>query len=189
MKLATSFAALAHFGPDYRFQTRSMGTPNWIQRERASWASCTYTVTATLFRQEGSGCAVSIAGTARVASSRRRLGGDRAALPGRSVYNASVCRATSPCAYPQRHCNRRKNRSASWRIREPRLQGALLKHTSTRLRDILWEQNAHSVNEIADRLGYLLGGSSTVQQFLVETVALKQMRSMSTAHRALSTTG
>ena len=48
-----------------------------------------------------------------------------------------------------------------------------LKHTSDRLRDILWQQNAHSINEIAERLGGLLGGASAVQQFLIDNCGLE----------------
>src|SRR5262249_53495151 len=44
----------------------------------------------------------------------------------------------------------------------------LLSHTSPKLRDILWIQNAHSVNEIADRLGDVLGGSEALRQFLID---------------------
>ena len=47
-----------------------------------------------------------------------------------------------------------------------------LSQTSRPLRDILWEQNAYSVNEIADRLGRLLGGASAVQQFLVDNARI-----------------
>ena len=41
------------------------------------------------------------------------------------------------------------------------------------MRDILWQQNAHSINEIADRLGDLLGGAAVVQQFLIENCGLE----------------
>jgi D-alanyl-D-alanine carboxypeptidase len=36
------------------------------------------------------------------------------------------------------------------------------------LRDILWIQNAHSINEIADRLGSVLGGAEALRQFLID---------------------
>ena len=46
----------------------------------------------------------------------------------------------------------------------------LLSHTSTKLKDILWIQNAHSVNEIADRLGNRLGGAEALREFLIDVV-------------------
>jgi hypothetical protein len=48
-----------------------------------------------------------------------------------------------------------------------------LSHESERLQDILWEQNAHSINEIADRLGSLLGGPLSVEDFLIENADIE----------------
>jgi D-alanyl-D-alanine carboxypeptidase len=48
----------------------------------------------------------------------------------------------------------------------------LLSHTSTKLKDILWIQNAHSVNEIADRLGSVLGGAGALRQFLIDVAQI-----------------
>ena len=43
-----------------------------------------------------------------------------------------------------------------------------LSHSSASLREILWEQNAFSVNDIADRLGRSLGGAEAVRNDLIE---------------------
>ena len=48
-----------------------------------------------------------------------------------------------------------------------------LSHDSEKLKDILWIQNAHSINEIADRLGDQLGGSEALRQFLREAAGLE----------------
>jgi len=48
----------------------------------------------------------------------------------------------------------------------------IFSHESLSLRDILFYQNAHSVNQIAERLGEAVGGPAGVQQFLVKDVGL-----------------
>jgi D-alanyl-D-alanine carboxypeptidase len=56
----------------------------------------------------------------------------------------------------------------------------LLSHTSTKLKDILCIQNAHSVNEIADRLGNRLGGAEALREFLIDVVVhVARMKSLS----------
>src|SRR3989449_11463719 len=47
-------------------------------------------------------------------------------------------------------------------------------HVSESLRDILFYQNAHSTNSIADRLGEALGGPRAVEEFLVKDVGIPQ---------------
>lgn len=48
-----------------------------------------------------------------------------------------------------------------------------LSHDSEKLKDILWLQNAHSINEIADRLGDQLGGPEAIRQFLLGSAELE----------------
>ena len=48
-----------------------------------------------------------------------------------------------------------------------------LSHYSEKLSNILWQQNAHSINEIADRLGDSLGGPEALRQFLMEAAQLE----------------
>jgi D-alanyl-D-alanine carboxypeptidase/D-alanyl-D-alanine-endopeptidase (penicillin-binding protein 4) len=43
-----------------------------------------------------------------------------------------------------------------------------LSRNSPRLLDILWVQNAHSINQIADRLGDSLGGAEVLRQFVLD---------------------
>jgi D-alanyl-D-alanine carboxypeptidase len=49
---------------------------------------------------------------------------------------------------------------------------ALASHTSSSLRDILFYQNAHSVNQTAERLGEAVGGPAAVEQFLIKDVGI-----------------
>src|SRR2546428_13885641 len=52
--------------------------------------------------------------------------------------------------------------------------GGIASHVSESLRDILFYQNAHSTNSIADRLGEALGGPRAVEEFLVKDVGIPQ---------------
>jgi D-alanyl-D-alanine carboxypeptidase/D-alanyl-D-alanine-endopeptidase (penicillin-binding protein 4) len=45
-------------------------------------------------------------------------------------------------------------------------------HVSSSLRDILFYQNAHSSNSIADRLGEAVGGPEAVEAFLVNSIGV-----------------
>jgi len=46
------------------------------------------------------------------------------------------------------------------------------KHVSTALREILFTQNSHSSNPIAERLGEAVGGPKAVQDFLVQQIGI-----------------
>jgi len=50
----------------------------------------------------------------------------------------------------------------------------LASHLSPALRDIVFEQNAKSVNQTAERLGEAIGGPKAVQEFLVRGVGIPQ---------------
>jgi len=45
-------------------------------------------------------------------------------------------------------------------------------HLSSSLRDIVFVQNAHSVNQTAERLGEAIGGPKAVEKFLIQEVGL-----------------
>src|SRR3989475_10716687 len=51
---------------------------------------------------------------------------------------------------------------------------SIASHVSESLRDILFYQNAHSTNSIADRLGEALGGPRAVEEVLVKDVGIPQ---------------
>src|SRR5207253_10354839 len=50
----------------------------------------------------------------------------------------------------------------------------LTSHVSQSLRDILFYQNAHSINQIAERVGESVGGPKGVEAFLVRDVGITQ---------------
>jgi D-alanyl-D-alanine carboxypeptidase/D-alanyl-D-alanine-endopeptidase (penicillin-binding protein 4) len=173
MKLATSFAALAHFGPDYRFQTSVYGDSELDAKKRSLLGSLYVQSDGNpvLGKKEASALSRSLvrrglrrvegnlvvigplslddryAGLKSAEQLRRVLTRSGIAIKGKTLHTADLPGLESKVLY--------------------------LKHTSDRLRDILWEQNAHSINETADRLGDLLGGSLVVQQFLIENCGLE----------------
>lgn len=173
MKLATSFAALAHFGADHRFETsvygdseldakkksllgslyvQSDGNPVFGKKEAAALSRSL--VRRGLRRVEGNLVVIGplslddrYSGLKSAERLRRVLTRSGIAIKGKTLHTADLPSLDSKVLY--------------------------LKHTSDRLRDILWQQNAHSINETADRLGDLLGGSLVVQQFLIESCGLE----------------
>jgi D-alanyl-D-alanine carboxypeptidase len=47
-------------------------------------------------------------------------------------------------------------------------------HLSRSLKEIVWEQNAYSVNKTAERLGAAIGGPTAVRQFLIREVGIPE---------------
>jgi D-alanyl-D-alanine carboxypeptidase/D-alanyl-D-alanine-endopeptidase (penicillin-binding protein 4) len=173
MKLATSFAALAHFGPDYRFQTSVYGDSE-LDTKKKSLSGSLYVQSdgnPVFGRKEAAALSRSL-----VRRGLRRVEGDLVVIGPLSLDD----RYTGLKSAEQL---RRALTRSGIAIKGKTLQAAdfpsldskvlYLKHTSDRLRDILWEQNAHSINETAERLGDLLGGSVIVQQFLIENCGLE----------------
>ncbi|HZI51528.1 MAG TPA: D-alanyl-D-alanine carboxypeptidase [Terriglobia bacterium] len=65
------------------------------------------------------------------------------------------------------------------RVSKPTKRGSqsgvvLSTHVSEPLRKIIWEQNAHSDNRIAERLGVAIGGPEAVRQFLIRGVGIPE---------------
>ncbi|HEY3132786.1 MAG TPA: D-alanyl-D-alanine carboxypeptidase [Acidobacteriota bacterium] len=65
----------------------------------------------------------------------------------------------------------------------------IVEHRSAPLRDILWYQNAHSVNVIADRLGAALGGARATERFLQEQVGISPGDMYLTSNSGLDANG
>src|SRR5262245_43554482 len=174
MKLATSFAVLAHFGPEYRFQTLVYGDSE-LDTKKKSLLGGLYVRSdgnPVFGRKEAAALSRSL-----VRRGLRRVEGDLVVI--------------GPLCLDDRYS---REKSAEQLRRTLTRSGIVIKgktvlqttdaidlnskvpyltHTSDSLREILWEQNAHSVNEIADRLGNLLGGSTAVQNFLMENCGLE----------------
>jgi D-alanyl-D-alanine carboxypeptidase/D-alanyl-D-alanine-endopeptidase (penicillin-binding protein 4) len=175
MKLATSFVALAYFGPDHRFHTTVYGDSQ-LDTKKHTLAGNLYVISDgnPLFNKKDA----SALSRCLVGRGLRRVEGDL-------VVVGPFCldqRFTAQKSAEQLH--RSLGRSGIRIKGKIRLEPAVsafnvdskvlyLSHASDRLRDILWEQNAYSVNETADRLGDLLGGPLAVQQFLVEAAGIE----------------
>ena len=173
MKLATSLVALARLGPDYRFVTRVYGDAPIDQEKR--------TLPGNLYLVSDGNPLLGRPDLYRLSRSLRRRGLRR--VTGDLVVAGpfSVNSRNNP-NYAARYLAR------YFRRRGIRIQGQVhlvpkeclgersrirfLSHTSASLRDILWEQNAFSVNDIADRLGRSLGGAEAMRDYLIREMGI-----------------
>jgi D-alanyl-D-alanine carboxypeptidase len=174
MKLATSFAALTHFGPDYRFQTSVYGDSELDTKKKSLPGSLYVRSDGNPIFGKKEAAALS---RSLVRRGLRRVEGDLVVLGPLSLDDRYT--VTKSADQLRRALTRSgitiKGKTQLLTADSLQLDSKVLylKHTSDRLPDILWQQNAHSVNEIADRLGDLLGGAAAVQQFLVESCGLE----------------
>lgn len=170
MKLATSFFALSRLGADQRFQTEIYGDAALDSRAKALPGNL-YVVS------DGdpslrSSDALSL-GRTLVRRGLRRVNGDLVIVGPFSLYSDR---------YPVRNSSDALRRSLSrvgifvkGKVRTVPFEQVdlsskilFMRRESDRLRDILWLQNAHSINEIADQVGDLLGGPEALEDFLIE---------------------
>jgi D-alanyl-D-alanine carboxypeptidase/D-alanyl-D-alanine-endopeptidase (penicillin-binding protein 4) len=173
MKLATSFAALATLGAEHRFETSVYGDSPLNTKSKS--------LTGNLYLISDGNPVFGAKDATALSRSLVRRG--LRVVAGDLVVVGPFCLddryTTQKSAEELRRFLTRsgisikgKVRSASLSPTEFRSKILYLSQTSRPLRDILWEQNAHSVNEIADRLGRLLGGASAVQQFLIDNARI-----------------
>jgi D-alanyl-D-alanine carboxypeptidase/D-alanyl-D-alanine-endopeptidase (penicillin-binding protein 4) len=169
IKVATSFTALSKFGPEYHFETAFYADGVVDTRRRTLdgdlivYATGDPVLTATdltrLARQ------VLSAGISRVTG--------KLVISGPLTYNAFT---DSDVAIKRFEVVLRK---IGFRWTGPSRRGGavhgtkIASHLSSRLRDNVFVQNAHSVNQTAERLGEALGGPHAVEKFLVQEVGLK----------------
>jgi D-alanyl-D-alanine carboxypeptidase/D-alanyl-D-alanine-endopeptidase (penicillin-binding protein 4) len=159
--VATSFAALAKFGPDYHFET-SFFSDGVINKK-------TRTLTGDLIlRSTGDPVLTSLDVNRLV----------------RDVVKAGIVRVTGnlivtgPFTYSTFYTTDRAVKGLAQAFKRAGLKvgppltrattrGTLITtHVSSSLRDVLFYQNAHSVNQIAERLGEAVGGPLGVERFL-----------------------
>jgi serine-type D-Ala-D-Ala carboxypeptidase/endopeptidase (penicillin-binding protein 4) len=169
MKMATSFFALYQLGPDYRFRTYVYG------ESKADLT--TKSLAGDLFVISDGDPLLGLADARTLARSLVR-GGLRK-VQGNLVVVGPFSLNENWTAQRSAEQLRRYLARSGVLIRgkiEWVPQGGvdveskvlLLSHVSPKLRDILWIQNAHSINEIADRLGNVLGGAEALRQFLID---------------------
>jgi D-alanyl-D-alanine carboxypeptidase/D-alanyl-D-alanine-endopeptidase (penicillin-binding protein 4) len=169
IKVATSFAALSKFGPEYHFETGFYGDGPIVKKTR--------TLSGNLVLQTTGDPVLTTADVTRLIREVTRAGILR--VTGNLVI-------TGPFTYGAFYSTEKaaKGLSAALRRAGVKIQGTDIggtvrgtkigSHASSSLRDILFYQNAHSVNQIAERLGEAVGGPRAVEKFLVKDVGLPQ---------------
>ena len=167
IKVATSFAALASLGPDYHFETSfySVGSIN----------KKTHTLNGNLILHTTGDPVLSAVDMTRLVRDLVQAGISRVTgdliITGPFTYGKFYTTATATRGVTQ--ALRRTGVRFGGTTKSGTLDGTrIATHVSSSLRDILFYQNAHSVNEIAERLGEALGGSRAVEEFLTKDLAL-----------------
>jgi D-alanyl-D-alanine carboxypeptidase/D-alanyl-D-alanine-endopeptidase (penicillin-binding protein 4) len=169
IKVATSMAALYKFGPDYRFRTAfyADGTVNKKTR----------TLNGNLVLVSTGDPMLMTADVTRLIRQVTRSGITR--------VNGSLV-VTGPFTYAGYYKTDRAVNALSRLMRKMGLrvtagikQGVpagneLASRMSITLRDILFYQNAHSSNPVAERVGEVVGGPKAVEKFLIETVGISK---------------
>jgi D-alanyl-D-alanine carboxypeptidase/D-alanyl-D-alanine-endopeptidase (penicillin-binding protein 4) len=169
IKIATSFAALTRFGPEYHFET-SLYTDGVIDKK-------TRTLRGDLILNATGDPVITTLDVSRLARVVVRMGIAR--VTGNLIVSG-------PFSYGKLYSSdkaikgfatvlRRAGVRVSGRTQTGTVRGtALVTHVSSSLRDILFYQNAHSSNPIAERIGEAMGGPKAVEQFLVREVGIPQ---------------
>jgi D-alanyl-D-alanine carboxypeptidase/D-alanyl-D-alanine-endopeptidase (penicillin-binding protein 4) len=167
IKVATSFAALAKFSPDYHFET-AFYTDGVINKK-------TRTLEGNLILQSSGDPVLTTIDVARLV---------------RDVVRAGIVRVTGdlvvtgPFTYSVYHTTDKASKALVQTLRRSGVKIAgiedggaprgtkITSHVSESLRDILFYQNAHSVNQIAERLGEAVGGPKGIERFLVKDLGI-----------------
>jgi D-alanyl-D-alanine carboxypeptidase/D-alanyl-D-alanine-endopeptidase (penicillin-binding protein 4) len=167
IKVATSFAALAKFGPEYHFET-SFSSDGVVDKK-------TRTLKGDLILESAGDPVLTSVDVSRLV---------------RDVVRAGISRVTGnlivigPFTYGKYYTTDRAIKGLTQVLKRSGIKiGAsknsdtprgtkITSHISSSLRDILFYQNAHSVNPIADRLGEAVGGPAGVEQFLIKDLGV-----------------
>jgi D-alanyl-D-alanine carboxypeptidase/D-alanyl-D-alanine-endopeptidase (penicillin-binding protein 4) len=170
IKVATSFAALSKFGPEYHFETNFYADGAINKKTR--------TLNGNLVLQTTGDPVLTSIDVARLLRDVVREGISRVngnlVVTGPFTYALSYTttdKATKALAQTLRRMGVRFNDTVNGGI----AQGTkIASHTSSSLRDILLYQNEHSVNPTAERLGEAVGGPKGVEQFLIKDLNINQ---------------
>lgn len=170
IKLATSFTALQKFGPDFHFETAfyTLGT---IDKK-------TRTLKGDLILHSTGDPVLSTADVNRLVNDVIRTGVARVTgnliVTGPFTYASytKTAEGTRRLAAVLKRMGIRVAGSTTFRAPSG-VRGAMLStHNSASLRDILFRQNAHSINTTAERVGEAVGGPKGVEAFLTGTVGI-----------------
>jgi len=167
IKVATSFAALSKFGPDYHFET-AFYTDGSINKK-------TRTLNGNLILQATGDPVLSSIDVSRLVREVVRAGIGRVTgdliVTGPFTYGMfyTTEKATKSLAQSLRRVGIRFNDA----VNGGTVRGTLITdHMSQSLREILLYQNEHSVNQIAERVGEAVGGPRGVEQFLIKDLGI-----------------
>jgi D-alanyl-D-alanine carboxypeptidase/D-alanyl-D-alanine-endopeptidase (penicillin-binding protein 4) len=166
-KIATSFTALYKFGPEYHFETAFYADGEITKKNR--------TLNGDLVLFSTGDPILTATDLTRmihevVAAGISRVNGNFI-IAGPFTYNTFL---ETSAAAPRMEALLKKlgvRYSGSWKKGSAR-GSKIASHTSQSLRDILFVQNAHSVNQTAERLGEAVGGPPAVEKFLVKEIGL-----------------
>lgn len=170
IKIATSFAALDKLGAEYHFETAFEATGEINQKTRTLQGDLVLASTGdpllttaqmnTLIRQ------VARAGVHRVTGSLVVTG----------PFTYASYHNTNTAIRRLETLLRRQGIRISKPTRRGPASGKVLgnPHVSKSLREIVWEQNAKSVNRTADRLAEAIGGPQAVRDFLVHRIGIPE---------------
>jgi D-alanyl-D-alanine carboxypeptidase/D-alanyl-D-alanine-endopeptidase (penicillin-binding protein 4) len=167
IKVATSFAALTKFGPEYHFETSFYGDGPINKKTR--------TLMGNLILQATGDPVLTTLDVARlvrdvVRSGITRVNGDLV-VTGPFTYGTFY--ATDKATKALAAALNRAGVKVSSTTNNGTIRGTkITTHLSSSLKDILFYQNAHSVNQIAERVGEAVGGPKAVEQFLIKDVGI-----------------
>jgi D-alanyl-D-alanine carboxypeptidase/D-alanyl-D-alanine-endopeptidase (penicillin-binding protein 4) len=168
IKVATSFTALQALGPDYRFKTAfySAGTINKKTR----------TLKGDLILKATGNPVLATADVTRMVRQLTKAGIGK--VTGSLIIDGPFTYASYYTSAKAVRALQTRLRTLGIRVAGPVKYGTArgdlqASHESQSLREILFLQNAHSSNPIAERLGEALGGPHAVERFLVEHVGLE----------------
>ncbi len=176
IKLATSFTALQKFGPDFQFETAFYAAGDIDKKTR--------TLKGDLILQSTGDPVLSTADVNRLVRDVIRAGVARVSgnliVAGPFTYASysKTADGTKHLAATVRKMGIRVSGATNFRaVSGLGRQGTMLSsHSSANLRDILFAQNAHSINLTAERVGEAVGGPKGVEAFLTGSVGIPPAR-------------
>ena len=169
IKIATSFAVLRKLGPEYHFETTLLMDGVVNKKTRTLTGNLVLLATGDPM----------LAATDVTRLLRQVIKAGIVQVNGDLIVNG-------PFTYGRYYTTGRALKGLSTTLRKLgiRVKGAtkageargtkLGSHFSSSLRDILFYQNAHSSNSIADRIGEAVGGPDAVEQFLVQELGIPE---------------
>jgi len=169
IKVATSFAAMEKLGAEYHFETAFEAAGEINKKTRTLEGDLVLQATGD-----------PLLGTADVNRMIRQvIGAGIARVTGNLIVTgpftyAAYMTTAEAVKRLEGLLNNRGIRVAKGTKKGSGAGTVLASHLSPTIREIVFEQNAHSVNQTAERLGEAIGGPKAVQDFLVRQVGIPQ---------------